>query len=305
MLGGKTLKRTVIAILIVVFALTASGCANYDFAQTGEYIVTPKQALQLAEEGSAILVDVRSADDYAVSHVEGAVNLPMSTLTVSEPYSNMLPEAEQVEAVMSAAGLTENDMLLVYDGAANMQAARVQWTLNMFSNFNIKVVSGGCTALEEKGAAMTAEATVLSAATYTAGEYQKKLIVSLDYIKLLLNTPEENTVIIDTRSDEEYAEGTIPGAVHIEYLWNNYASGQYKSPQDLQSTYIGKGIMPDMKLIVFCKTSVRAAQTYTALKDAGYQDVRVYDGAWLEYSDNGETTQVSAQPTTPSIQDAS
>ncbi len=65
-------------------------------------------------------------------------------------------------------------------------------------------------------------------------------------------------MIVDTRSNEEFAAGTIPGSVHIEYVWNDYASGQYKSPRDIQSTYIGKGILPDRKIIVFCKTSVRA-----------------------------------------------
>ena len=86
----------------------------------------------------AVLVDVRAAEDYAAGHIAGAVNVPMGSLVVSEPYSNMLPDAAQIEAVMGAAGLTENGPMLVYDDTANMQAARVQWTLNMYSNFNVK-----------------------------------------------------------------------------------------------------------------------------------------------------------------------
>lgn len=304
-LGGKNLKKIIIAILILSFALTAAGCAAYDFTQTGQYIVTSKEALKLAGE-DAVLVDVRPVEEYQAGHVAGAVNIPMSSLVVNEPYSNMLPDAAQVAQVMGAAGITENDLLLVYDDASNMQAARVEWTLNMYNNFNVRVVSGGCSALTKAGATFDTTPVQLPAAEYTAGDRQKTLIVSLDYIKMLLDTPEQNTVIIDTRSNEEFAAGTIPGAVHIEYVSNNYASGQYKSPQDIQSTYIGKGILPEMKLIVFCKTSVRAAQTYTALKDAGYQDVRVYDGAWLEYSAAGDTTQTAPETTVaPSVQDAS
>ena len=112
-------------------------------------------------------------------------------------------------------------------------------------------------------------------------------------------------MIIDTRSAEEYAEGTIPGAINIEYTWNNYPSGEYKSPMDLQSTYIGKDILPDMNLIVFCKTSVRAAQTYTALMDAGYKNVRVYDGAWIEYSAKEEVVAPAEETIVPTKQDAS
>lgn len=297
------MKKTVFAIILALVMVFAAGCANYEFDETGNYIVTAEEALKLADEG-AILVDAASADDYAGGHVSGAVNIPMSALVVNEPYKNMLPEAKQVGDVMGAAGITENDTILVYDNANNMEAARVQWTLNMYNNFNVKVVGGGIGALTKAGASIVTEATALPEATYAAGDKQKKLVVKLNYINVLLDKDEEGTVIIDTRSAEEYNEGTIPGACHIEYVWNNYGSGDYKSPRDLQSTYIGKGILPDMKLIVFCKTSVRAAQTYTALKDAGYKDVRVYDGAWLEYSD----VEGAPEPTetiVPSVQDAS
>ena len=289
-------------MLAAVMVLSA-GCVNYDYAETGQYIVTAKEALDMVKDG-AILVDVQGAESYAAGHIAGAVSVPMGSLVVNEPYENMLPDAAQIEEAMGAAGLTEADTLLVYDNNANMQAARVQWTLNMFSNFNVRVVSGGLEYLEKAGGAVTTEAATLPAATYTAGERQKTFIVNLDYINAKLNTPEEGLVIIDTRSAEEVAEGTIPGSVHIEYTWNNYPSGEYKSPMDLQSTYISKGILPGMKLIVFCKTSVRAAQTYTSLKDAGYTDVRVYDGAWLEFSDNNEV-EVPTESVTPSEQDAS
>ncbi len=297
------MKKRMLLILTALIMLSFSACANFDFAETGDYIATPKDAAKLIEEGT-IVVDVRSAEDYVLNHVEGAVNIPMSALTVSEPYANMLPEAAQVEEVMSAAGITEGDEILVYDDASNMQAARVQWTLNMYSNFNVKVVSGGFEALKAQDVSMSSGVVAPEVATYTAGEYQKSLIVSLDYIKAIINTPDENTVIIDTRSYEEYAAGTIPGSCHKEYVWNMYPNGEYKTPRDIQSTYIAEDITPDTKIILFCKTSVRAAQTYAALKDAGYKDVRIYDGAWLEYSDK-ENPQVPSENIIPTKQDAS
>ena len=293
----------VLALLLAAVMALSAGCVSYDYAETGQYIVTAKEALDMMQDG-AILIDAQPAEEYGAGHIAGAVSVPMGSLVVNEPYPNMLPDGAQIEEVMGAAGLTETDTLLVYDNSANMQAARVQWTLNMFSNFNVRVVSGGLASLEKAGGEVTTEAAVREAASYKAGERQKTLVVSLDYINAKLNTPEEGLVIVDTRSDEEYAEGTIPGAVHIEYTWNNYPSGEYKSPMDLQSTYIKNGILPGMKIILFCKTSVRAAQTYTALKDAGYTDVRIYDGAWLEYSDNNEV-EAPAETIAPTKQDAS
>jgi thiosulfate/3-mercaptopyruvate sulfurtransferase len=296
-------KKTFLALMMAVLLILSTGCASYDYAETGQYIVTAKEALNMVQSG-AILVDVQSADDYATGHITGAVNVPMASLTISEPIENMLPDAAQIEQVMGAAGLTETDTLLVYDNNANMQAARVQWTLNMFGNFNVRVVSGGLKHLQKAGGTVTTEAVSLPAATYTTGDKQKTLIASLDYINAKLNTPEEGLVIIDARTAEEAAQGMIPGAINIDYALNNYPSGEYKSPMDMQSTYISKGILPDMKLIVYCKSGVRAAQTYTALKDAGYPEVRVYDGSWLEYSSTGEV-EAPVSSVAPSKQDAS
>ncbi|MBN2558990.1 MAG: sulfurtransferase [Clostridia bacterium] len=298
------MKKTVLLItLVLMITVMLSGCGSFDFAETGGYIVTPKEALEMAGNG-AILIDAQSAADYGLAHIEGAVNIPMSELVVNEPYANMLAGSSQIEQCLGAAGITENDMLLVYDNSSNMAAARVQWTLNMYGNFNVRVVSGGINALKDAGAKTTMAAVELPEAEYKAGDTQKNLIVTLDYIKSQLNMPDENTVIIDTRSFEEYRAGTIPGSVHIEYIWNNYATGEYKSVRDIQITYLDKGIMPEMKLILFCKTSVRAAQTYTALKNAGYRDVRIYDGAWLEYEDV-ENPAPPSEDTPPEPQDAS
>lgn len=295
------MRKTVLAAVTAALMLMMVGCASFDFGPTGGYVITAREALK---DDSAVLVDVRPAEEYALSHVRGAVNIPMASLVVNEPYPNMLPGVDVVEAVMGAAGITQDDTLYLYDSANNMQAARVQWTLNMYGNDNIRVISGGLKALKEAGAEMTSEATALPAAAYTAGEYRKASIVTLDYLKSIINMPDEKTVIIDTRSDEEYTAGTIPGSVHIEYLWNNYPNGEYKTPRDIQNTYLNKKIYPDMRIILFCKTSVRAAQTYTALRDAGYRDVRIYDGAFEEFA-AVENPQVPVGPEIPSGQDAS
>ena len=302
------MKKTVIALVCMAFLFSLSGCAQYDFIAAGEYIVTAKEALSL-QAGGAVLVDVQSAEDYAAVHIEGAINIPMEALTVAEPYANTVAPEEKIASVMSDAGIRETDTLLLYDNNANMQAARVQWTLNLYGNFNVKVVSGGLKHMEEAGAAVVTTPTTLPATEYKTGEKQKKLLVTLDYIKMLIDKPDANTIIVDARTAEEYAAGTIPGSVNIDYALNNYPSGEYKSAMDLQSTYLSKGIVPgaDLKLVVFCKSGVRAAQTYTALKDAGYADVRVYDGSYTEYSDvmGTQAEPPSTAPVAPTQGDAS
>ena len=42
--------------------------------------------------------------------------------------------------------------------------------------------------------------------------------------------------------------------------------------------------MPEDTVIMYCKSSIRAAQTFVALYNAGYRKLKIYDGAWLEWS---------------------
>lgn len=277
------MKRFISLLLVTVVTVTTLvACANYDFAEEGNYIIQAKEVEDMIAEG-AILVDAREEADYNANHIDGAINIPMSSLTVTRDVKGMLADASEIENCLSNAGVTEKDTLLIYDDSANMKAARIQWSLNYYGNFNVYVVSGGLKSLEKAGHELTTTATNLSMAKYKTGDLQKKLLVSLTYLETLINEDEEGTYIIDTRSSEEFYAGAIPGAIHIEYVWNNYANGEYKSPRDIRLTYLDKGIKPEDKIILYCKSSVRAAQAYTALKDAGYQDVRIYDGAWLEY----------------------
>ena len=297
-------KKTLILVMTLAIIFLFSGCNSFDFAQEGGYIVSAKDALEQVKAGG-ILVDARPADKYQEGHIEGAVSIPMSALVVNEPYANMLPTKEQVEEAMGAFGIKETDVLYVYDDSDNMQAARIQWTLEIYGNKNVKVVSGGFKALLANGGSTSTAENKLAATTYTGAELEKTLITNLAYINLIKKDPKENVILVDTRSAEEYKEGTIPGSVWIEYKNNNYTNGEFKSVRDIRLTYLDQNINPDDRIILFCKTSVRAAQTYAALKNAGFKDVRIYDGAWLEYSDKTDLTQDMVNTVTPSTGDGS
>lgn len=277
------MKKYILVIMFLSLMLMVSGCSKYDFATEGQYIITAKEALQQFEAGEVILVDVSESADYDEAHIEGAINIPYTALAVNEPYDNMLPESDQIESVMGGAGISATDTLVLYDRTSNMHASRVLWTLNMYGNFNVKVISGGFEILKSEGGLESTSATVLAATSYVAGEKEKKLIVSLDYLKI--SVEEENTVLIDARASSEVAAGKIPGSINIFFTTNNFPNGEFQTIRNIQLLYLAKGISPDTKIIIYCHSAMRSANTYVALKNAGFEDVRIYDGSWLEYYD--------------------
>jgi len=70
----------------------------------------------------------------------------------------------------------------------------------------------------------------------------------------------ESVVFVDTRDAEQFAKGTIPGALHIE--WREVLSRIDEIPTD-------------KKVILFCNTGSLSAQAAFALRVAGCENVLV------------------------------
>ncbi|MDH4428735.1 MAG: rhodanese-like domain-containing protein [Acidovorax sp.] len=92
-------------------------------------------------------------------------------------------------------------------------------------------------------------------------------------------------VVIDVREADEYQTGHIPGAIHASrgMLEFRVSSTPALSPRDL-------------KLVLYCKTSGRAALAAAALQDMGYLDVQSIAGGFDAWVAAGQPMAVPAMP---------
>ncbi len=89
------------ALLTVILALTACGAVATPTPTTAAPTIpfpdvprtTLEEAKALHDAGTALFLDVRAADVYAVSHISGAVNIPLEEL---EGRLGELPKDEQI-----------------------------------------------------------------------------------------------------------------------------------------------------------------------------------------------------------------
>lgn len=83
----------------------------------------------------------------------------------------------------------------------------------------------------------------------------------------------EASVLVDVREADEFAAGHVPGSVHIS---RGVLEFRFSSMPALQSR--------DIKIVLYCKTSGRAALAGAALQDMGYLNVQNIAGgfdAWV------------------------
>lgn len=86
-------------------------------------------------------------------------------------------------------------------------------------------------------------------------------------------------ILLDVREADEYASGHIPGAIHM-------------SRGMLEFKLSGNPALSarDLKIVLYCKTSGRAALAAKALHEMGYQDVQSISGGFDAWSEAGNPT---------------
>jgi rhodanese-related sulfurtransferase len=97
----------------------------------------------------------------------------------------------------------------------------------------------------------------------------------------------EADVLVDVREADEFAAGHLAGAVHIP---RGLLEFKFSANPALQAR--------DLKLVLYCKTSGRAALAASALQEMGYQNVQSIAGGFDAWVGAGKPF---VKPETPSF----
>ena len=304
-------KTAKLLFLLLAFMIILTGCeADISFpGEVGQDIITADEALTMIEEEEVVVVDTQKSGDFEDRHLEGSVNIARNDITTFGPYPNMLADASKVESSLGENGISNQTKVIIYDNNNNMDAARLWWTMLVYGHdtANMKVISGGLNALEAAGANFVSGEYEAETVEYSAAEKNEDLIATKEDLLAQTNNPSDDLAILDVRTADEVSGGIIPGAIHINYVDNNQDNGEFYPPSYIQRYYPDNEITPDKEVIMYCKTSIRAAQSFIALHNAGYRDLKLYDGAWIEWSSDSSTPKamLSGAPAEPSSQDGS
>jgi len=95
-------------------------------------------------------------------------------------------------------------------------------------------------------------------------------------------------LLVDVRDPDEYRVSHIPGAVNIS---RGLLEFKFSNDPTLENR--------DLKIIVYCKTSGRAALSAQALKEMGYRNVQSITGGFDAWQEAGKPV---AQPELPAFE---
>ncbi len=246
--------------------------------------------MKMADDPDLMIVSLRSAEDYAVGHIPGAVNMKFGDLTTIPMDEDVVlycytgQSASAGTAVLGILGYNvqnlrngmsswSNDPAVYkkrFDPATTPAGFDTETTPNTGGNYDLPVLDN--TTSDDP-------AEILKAAALTVAP---KFISAAD-LKMKIADGSEMT-ILSIRKPEIYAVGHIPGAINGSF-----------SPALVDSL---SHLNPDAPVYVYCYTGHTAGQTMALLQMLGYDAYSVSFGMCGWSTDPAVTGGVCFDPST-------
>lgn len=239
---------------------------------------------------------------YEKGHIPGAVYADLYN-DLSDPqaeYAFTHPPREQFIEKITELGVGEGTYVVIYDQGAIVNnpgviasdwASRLAWQLKYEGFDDVAILDGGFPKWRGEGRPVTTEPGSYPKGKFI-GERRPELFVNKEDV--LKAIADEDTVIIDSLSDDHYAgevntygrPGHIPGSVNVFFgSLSDPETQELYDDEKLREVFKETGALdPDKKVITYCGSAIAATWVSKVLNMLGQDNVSVYDGSLTEWA---------------------
>jgi thiosulfate/3-mercaptopyruvate sulfurtransferase len=249
----------------------------------------------LGTEGIVFVEVDEDTTAYDGGHLPGAVKMNWTT-ELQDPVRRDIVDKGQFEKLLSAKGIGNDDLVVLYGGNNNWFAAYAYWEFRLYGHPNVKLLDGGRKKWELDGRTLTTDVVSRPSASYTAQEpdlsiraFRDEVIDSIGKKNLVdVRSPDEFTgkILAPAHLPQEQSQrpGHVPTAINIPWSKAANEDGTFKSDEDLRELYGQEGYDDAKPTIAYCRIGERSSHTWVVLHELlGQRDVKNYDGSWTEY----------------------
>ncbi len=251
-------------------------------------LVTAGWLSEHLDEPFVRVVDTRKGDGYAASHIPSALCLDASPFLRD---NGDVIGAKDFAGAMSRLGIDASTSVVAYDDGNNLFAARLWWVLKYYGHADVRVLDGGWDrwVAEDR---LRDNHEIIASPTRFEPKTTSSWKTDSDYVEASIRHSER--VILDVRSDDEWLRvkdsgstppGHVPSAVHV--VWSDVLVHDnlcFKPVAELRTMFHNIGLRQDQEILVYCLGGIRAAHSVLALRLAGFEYARNYEGSWAAWS---------------------
>lgn len=256
---------------------------------------------KINKKNSIKILDVRKIQDYETGHIPGALQVWRNDFNEEKNgLKSFRASKDKMEILLSRLGIENEDSLILYDDRGGVNAARIWFVLNYYGFKNIRFLNGGIDywkSLNYPLETVKLNPVKTSFSFSSSGNFW--LNVELEELVQLL----PKTTLLDSRTKEEFRGeiikpgasrgGRIPNAIRFDYSeLTRVGKGEdhcFNEPWDVLAKLEKLSVNSDSELVVYCQSGARSALLAFYFREIlGWENVRNYDGSWIEWSSHDE-----------------
>ncbi len=261
----------------------------------GIRIVDVRGAVKITklEEGVEKAEYSGARDDYEKSHIPGAVYIDWTTdiVDLDDPVPVQISGPEKFKATMEAAGIGDDDVIILYDShPASQFATRLWWALRYYGHVRTLVLNGGWKEWLAQDLPVTSKATPKIKKTFTPVAHPEMKVSAEEIVKRLKSG---SITLYDVRDEAQFEGrvrrgkrgGRIPSATHLPKESFFDEDGLFLSQMEMMQIGVDVPFGETEDPVAYCNGGVAATTAVFAFSLIGYNNFPIYDGSWNEWSE--------------------
>jgi thiosulfate/3-mercaptopyruvate sulfurtransferase len=233
-----------------------------------------------------VIIDSRGNIPYRLAHIKNAIPLGVEhVISVADNGANIVLDQSSAEKIFSDLGIDDSKTVVVYGENIDPSAARIVWSLMYHGHQNTKLLDIGFTAWQTSGLPISRGTAVTINTNPVKFKSNPVNAVRADADMIKAKQKDPNVIIVDARTPQEHMQARIPGS--ILHNWEEgvgHNRAMFKNKEVLQKEFENNGITPDKEIICYCHSGSRSSHKFLQFKQAGFENVRMYDGSIIDWA---------------------
>jgi len=227
-----------------------------------------------------VILDTRPKTMFLYGHISKSQSLTIEQVIQLDQYgANLVVDEKKITVLFSSLGIDNSKTVVLIGDSMDPSSARIAWTFLYFGHEKTCLLDTNIMDLQRNGFELTKKLFIPESTTFTS-KIHSKIQIDSDYLKENLN----NFVILDARTPQEFMGGHLPNSKLIPFTEGIAYDGKLFQNKDfLQNLFSQNSISKDSEIVCYCMHGHRASSLFLQLMIAGYQNIKLYDGSFIDW----------------------